>query len=921
MATVRRARVAVWALAGLTLLLVFVFSDLLVELLWMQALGYAQVFWSVRGVQAGLFVAAFLGAAAYLGFNVFVLVRQIPPMWASRWAREGEAPSVGTVPLTRTSMRWIGLFLAGMIGLSYGGAFAAQWDSFVRFWSDVSYGLADPFYGHDAAFYMLQLPFIENVQGAFVSLVFLTFFLLLVVYLLMGEVEVQKGRVAVRPSVLRHLGLNLALLLVGWAAGFFLDRYALLTDSSTVVFGIGYVEDHVVQPMLWVMVAASLLLAALVLATLRRYRFRWLAYGVGAYLVLWIVGLALLPGMVRRFVVDPNELQKEEPYLEHNIAFTREAYDLADVEERSYPARTNLTQAEVQANEATLRNVRLWDPRLLIDTYRQVQEIRTYYQFYNVDIDRYTIDGEYRQVMVSGRELAQELPGQAQSWVNRHLQYTHGYGSVLNLAAEVDPSGNPTLLLRDVPPVADSPELEVDEPAIYYGERIPTYRIVGTTAQELDYPQGDDNVYTTYEGDGGVRIGGFFRQLLFAWTLSDYNILLSDYLTEDSRIQFWNRIQERVRRVAPFLQLDGDPYLVLADEHQYWVQDAYTTAENFPYGEPVGPRGRRSFSYIRNSVKVVVDAYDGAVSFYVADDDDPVLQNYASWFPDVFQPMDAMSETLRQHLRYPADLFRVQAEKYRRYHMRVPRVFYNNEDLWAWPREKYDGQTQDMQPYYVLTRLPGEERLEFLLMTPFTPENRDNMIGWMAAKNDLPGYGDLVVYEMPKDKLIYGPYQMEARIDQNTEISQQLTLWNQQGSSVIRGNLIVVPVEEAFLYVEPVFLIAEGARIPQLSRVIVGYGEQLAMRETLEQALAAALGMEIGGAAPDGDAVTMPTPTRPTAGGEAGAEGPALQAARQALREAEQAFQRGDFAAFGEAFERLQGLLEGPEPPADTTGS
>ncbi len=915
MASVFRARYFWWVLVGVLLLSALLLSGFFRELLWMQAVGYAPVFWEILGLQVLLFAGAFVVSAGYLGVNLFMLIRQIPPLWASRWAQEGQPPTMGGLPLTRGRLRWVAGAVSLFIGLSYGGGFATQWDNLLRFLSDETHGLADPIFGHDAAFYMLRLPFVDAVQGALVSLAFLTLFALVVVYVLMGEVEVRGGRVAVRPSVVRHLAVNVLVLLAGWTAGFFLDRYDLLTEPGAVVWGVGYVEDRIVRPALWVMMAASVGLAVLVLLTLRRYRFRWLAYGLGAYVVLWIVALGIVPGAVHQFVVEPNELELERPYIEHNIAFTRAAYRLDEVEVQPYAARPGLTPEQVQQNMDALRTVRLWDQRLLLDTYSQVQEIRTYYEFYHVDIDRYRIDGEYRQVMIAARELTQDLPGNRDTWLNRHLQYTHGYGAVVSLAADKDDSGLPVFRLRNVPPETEYPALRVDEPAIYYGEETPTYRIVDTGAQELDYPQGDENVYTTYDGTGGVLLSSFWRQLLFAWTFSDYNIVLSDYITGESRIQFWNRVQERVRQIAPFLELDSDPYLVIADERYYWVQDAYTTAADFPYSEPARP----GLSYLRNSVKIVIDAYSGAVDFYAVQPDDPVLGVYQSAFPDMFQPLSAMSEVLQEHLRYPRDVFGVQIRQYRRYHMTNPRVFYNSEDLWALPMEQYAGQSARMEPYYVLTRLPEREQLEFLLMIPFTPANRDNMIGWMAARSDAEDYGDLIVFELPKDRLIYGPAQVEARIDQSTEISRQLSLWDQRGSRVIRGHLIVIPIEEASLYVEPVFLVAEETGLPQLRRVIAAYGEQVAMRRTLEGALAAVLNIPLAGR----------EPVEPGAPVAAAASPGALEDAREALEEAQQALRAGDFAGFGAAFDRLGTLITEPDtaqavPPAapvDTTGT
>ena len=916
-------------IGGLLILLLIVLPSYLVELLWMSAVEYEAVFWKTLAYKAGLFVAAFGIVGAFFAANFHYLVGQLPPLWASRFAQQGEAPQMGRMQLTRGHLRIAGYGFAAFLALTFAGSFAAQWETFLHFINGANYGMAEPVFGNDVAFYMLRLPFVEVLQGTLVAMAVLALLVLGTVYVLMGEMEVQGGRLRVRPSVMRHLGLNGVLLLVGWAGGFLLDRYELLQSSSGAVYGAGYTDLMARLPALWVLFVATLALAGLLTYAVWRYRFQLLLYGAGVYAVLFVGGLLVVPSVLQGFSVEPNELERERPYLERNIKYTREAFNLGKIQTRSYPAQTTLTPQQVTQNEATISNVRLWDPRLLIDTYKQIQEIRTYYEFYNVDIGRYNIGGEYRQVMLAGRELVQNLP--TNSWENRHLRYTHGYGSVMNLVAQQGEGSTPGLLLKNLPPETDYQELEVDEPAIYYGERTPTYRLVSTGAPELEYPQGNDNVYVSYKGDGGVPIGSFWRRALFSWTESDYNILLSDYPQEGSRIQFWNRVQERIRKIAPFLKLDQDPYLVLSNQRQYWVQDAYTTAERFPYAEPAGSRGRfQGDSYMRNSVKIVVDAYNGDVNFYVMDEDDPVLKTYRRAFPGLFKPLSALPKDLKSHLRYPQDLFDVQTEKYRRYHMQNSQVFYNNEDLWTRPQEQYDGQQIKMEPYYILAQLPDEEDLEFMLMTPYTPQNRDNMIGWMAAKSDSSDYGELVVYELPKEKLIYGPRQVEARISQNPEISEQLTLWDQQGSNVVRGNLIVVPIEETFLYVEPVFLTAEGrdAQIPELRRVIVSYDDYVAMEPTLRGALSSVLGTRIaaneegvvepGGVAqaPPADSVTADNvaadsvavaQSRPAV--RTGPP-PELEDAREALQRAQQALQDGDFSTFGEEFEALRQALE-----------
>ena len=907
------------AIVGVVLTVLLVTPELVVEYLWLGELGYSGVFWTIRGTQILLFVLVFVLAGLYFGGNFYALIRNIPPLWASQWAQEGEAPEVGGKPLTRGRLRRLSYVVAGVLSLLFAAGFSGRWNELLRFWYAGSYGQSDPVYGVDLAYHMLELPFLQAVQSGVVGLAFLGLLALVTGYVIAGQVGIQDGGFEADAGALRHLGANLILLLLGWAWGFYLDLYELLQEGGGAVYGAGYTDVNVMIPALWTMVGATLVLAALIALNLFQRRLRLLGFGAVGYAVLLVGGLVLAPSLVTQLTVLPNELELERPYLKHNIDLTREAYNLDKAQVQSYPARPNLTTQDIENNKETIENVRLWDPRLLIDTYKQLQQIRTYYEFYDVDVDRYTIDGEYRQVMLSARELTQRLPQGSNNWVNRHLQYTHGYGSVANLVARQGTEGSPEFLVKDLPPVATDSTLAVDNPSIYYGESVPTYRLVDTKSQELHYPKGDENVYTTYEGDGGVDIGSFWRQLLFAYYTGDFNILLTDYLTEESQIQIWNSLRERVRRVAPFLQFDGDPYFVLSDNRQYWIQDAYTTTRSFPYSEPIrDQRGFQGTRYIRNSVKIVVDAYSGDVSLYVTDVEDPVIEAYKNAFPDLFQPLDAMPQELRKHVRYPQDLFEIQIERYRRYHMTEPQIFYNNEDLWTRPREQYAGQQRIMEPYYIMTKLPGQEKQQFMLMSPMTPENRDNMIAWIAAKSDPPNYGEFVVYKLPKERLIYGPNQVESRIDQDTEISRQLSLWDQRGSNVIRGNLIVVPIEESFLYVEPIYLLAEQIQIPQMQRVIVAYGERVAMEQTLRQSLNTVMGEQVMQTRQEALAAMQQTARQARTAAPPG-QVEDLKRAQELIQEARTALQDGDFAGFGNRFDELEQILNDIPLPTDTT--
>jgi len=894
----------------LLLLVVFLlgqFSALLVDWLWFKELGYPSVFLRILLLKLALGCAAGLAALLFLGFNLRVALRRA----LAGGLRSGEDDNLiefypgEKARIPAPLLQWGAWLLAAFIAIPFAAHFADLWDHALRFFWSQPVGSSDPIYARDLGFYLFELPFLESLQNGLTSLAFLAFAGVLGLALLTGFIRRGgEGIAKPRHATLGHLALLAILFLAGYAWGYFLERYELLFSGTGVVYGAGYTDLVVVRLSLWLMVAASVVFAGTILVAYRRDRLRLVAWSAVVYFGLMVVSLLAAPLAVQSLIVEPNELELESRFIEYEIAFTRQAYGIDRIEERSYAALSDLTPEKVAANRQTLSNIRLWDWRPLLETFRQLQEIRLYYQFYEVDVDRYRLNGDYRQVMLSARELAPELPERADTWLNRTLQFTHGYGLVMSLASQEGKEGTPTFLIQDLPP--KTPEgLGLDQPAIFYGEKMPGYRIVNTGVKELDYPKGDENVYTRYAGRGGLPIDAFWKKLLFAWELGDLNILLSDYLKPDSRLQLRRQVRERIGTLAPFLNLDSDPYLVLSNKQLFWIQDSYTTSDRYPYAEPYEGR----LNYIRNSVKTVVDVYHGGVDFYVMQPDEPVLKVYRKAFPGLFRPLEEMSEDLRQHLRYPEDLFRIQVDKYNRYHMTIPQVFYNNEDLWTLPREKYAGDPLAMDPYYILMRLPEEERLEFLLMLPLTPRNRDNMIAWVAARCDQPDYGRLLVYKLPKEKLILGPMQIEAMIDQDPVISRQLSLWDQRGSQVIRGNLLVIPLDHSFIYVEPVYLIAEGNNIPQLRRVIVAYNDRVTMEPTLEQAVAAIFGQASPGAG-KARPQTAETPVRTGL----------LEGARRIFDRAQQALQEGDWQAFGRAMEDLQKTLgenaeENSSPP------
>jgi uncharacterized membrane protein (UPF0182 family) len=837
-----------WALpiASLLFIALIAVPGLLQRWLWMEQLNYGRIFWTIFSLKWGMTCVAAAGAFLFLWVNI----RQASKNSSAFSEAQADAGNPGKgfeirglVVHHHLLSRFVSLFTA-VIALVFAAGFYTQWDTYLRFLYGGSFGISDPVFGVDVGFYIFRLPFFLLLQNSLTFVLMLAILAVSSQYAYYGLLQASgRKAIEVRRLAVQHLSVLFFLLTGAFAWGYYLDRFNLLYSKMGVVYGIGYTEDHVTLAALWCMIGVSVLACALLVVNTLRPRWKLMAGGVGVYALLYVAGVVLLPSLFQKFVVQPNELSLETPYLNSYINFTRKAYNLGAIQETSYPALTDLTPEVLARNQDTIQNIRLWDKRPLLQTYQQTQAIRLYYEFHDVDVDRYHLADGYHQVMLSTRELSPQLPAQARTWVNENLQFTHGFGLVMNFVSKSIGGGFPQYLIDNVPPESTF-GLNVTQPGIYYGEAMPGARIVSTGVKEFDYPKGNENVYTSYHGNGGIPLDTFSKRLLFAWTQADINILLTSYLRPESRIQIWRNVQERVSRVAPFLKLDADPYAVLSEGKLYWIQDAYTTSDRFPYSNPDSSTNSLGdgLNYIRNSVKAVVNMYDGTVFFYIMDPKDPVLAVYRRAFPGVFKNFDQLSFDLKSHLRYPQDLFSIQAAQYESFHMTDPQVFYNREDLWVPPLEKYDGKMTPMEPYYILMKLPGSNQLEYLLMSPFTPQNRDNMIAWLAARSDFPDYGKMLFYQLPKDKLTYGPNQVGAMIDQSTVISQQLTLWDQKGSGVIRGKLVVIPIENSFLYVVPLYLRAEGTNFPQLKRVIVATGDKVVMEPTLDEALAALFG-------------------------------------------------------------------------------
>ncbi|MDI6401242.1 UPF0182 family protein [Balneolaceae bacterium ANBcel3] len=836
-------------------LLLIMASSQIMEWLWLNELGYSHIFIVLKSTRVLLFIGALVLSFLYLKANFRLLAKH-------QASNTFFSLAIGNMNLSipaKTQEKWIGRIMtlvAVFISAIFSAGMMLRWDDVLRFIHNKPFGHTDPVFGLDISFFMFQLPFLDFLQSAFTALAFFVTLLLAIIYFVTDMISARPGEnFRAAKGVLTHIKVNGALWLFFLGIGFFLSRYDLLYREDGVVFGAGYTHIVIEMPALVLLSVLCFLLAILLIISIWVRMPKVLA-GFGALaIVVFIGGRFLLPTAVQQLYVAPNELTVETPYIENNIHMTRLAYGLNNVREVDYDAEGEIAANDIRDNQKLIENIRLWDHRLLIQTYRQLQEIRPYYQFNTIGIDRYIIDQERQQVMLAGRELSPRLPDGSNSWLNRHLQYTHGYGIAISPVNQTNRQGEPVYLSRDLPPVTH-PDIHIDNAAIYYGKYSYDYHIVNTRTEELHYPGRDGNVYHHYTGTGGIPVSGFFKRLLFSWYFSDINILLSDYILPESRLQVWRGVQDRIDRIAPFLQLDEDPYLVVHDGRLVWIQDAYTTSSRFPYSEP-----HRSINYIRNPVKVVVDAYDGSVDFYIIDDSDPIVQIYASIFPGLFKTADEVPESLDHHFRYPVNLFETQLEVYSRYHMTQPRIFYNDEDRWRRPFEHYAGRRVTMEPYYVLGNLPDRQLddLEFKLISPLTPEGRNNMIGWMAARSDPEYYGELVVFRLPKDRLIFGPAQIESRIDQDPEISRQLALWDQRGSRVIRGNLLVIPIENSFIYVEPVFLLADRDDIPQLQRVIVSVGDQISMQPTIQAAMLDLFGEDARFLDVDVDLVSVPS--------------------------------------------------------------
>jgi uncharacterized protein len=850
-----------------------------VEALWFGSLGYEDVFWKTLTLQWTVFLA-FSAVTFLILYGWFLALRRV----YARDLPSGSTIFIGGQPFRLPVERilgLVGLFASLVIALITGTSSMTEWPTFALYWyaPRATGGVLDPIFDKPINFYLFTIPAWQFVAGWLLTLAVIACLVAVFFVLVTGSTRMlagARGRYMSLPW--RGFSLAFAFFLLTLAMRAYISRFEQLLDNHTIFAGVTYTDAHVTITGMLVVCAALVLGAAIACINVVSVpRVRWLLGAVAPAVVCYLA-VQILGWYVSSFVVKPNELVRERPYIAYNIDFTQQAYGLNHLLQREFPAETTVEAADAASNQPTLQNIRLWDWRALRDTLRQIQEIRTYYDFPDIDIDRYEINGTMREVMLAARELnVDKLPESSRNWINEKLIYTHGYGITMNPVNGFTPEGLPTLVLSNMPIQSTVPTIGVTRPEIYFGELTSTDVYVKTRQQEFNYPQGQTNSLTSYEGTGGIQVGGFLRRVLIALDRGDITKLpFSDDVKEQSRLLMRRNVRERVAALAPFLTYDSDPYIVIGDDGRLsWIIDAFTTSDSYPYSTHY-TLGGTPINYMRNTVKVVIDAYDGTTTFYVFDPQDPIIMAYRQTFPALFRDAAAIPPALRKHVRYPELLLKLQAAAYAVYHMTDPQVFYNREDLWTVASEvgmDESGQqrTLAMEPNFVLMKLPGETNVEFVEILPFTPANRNNLIGWIAGRSDGAQYGTSIVYDFPKTKLVDGPLQVEARIDQNAQLSGQLTLWNQQGSHVRRGTLLVIPCGRALLYAEPIYLQAERSPMPELRLVVLALQDRLAYGPTFDSAMRALFGGEassLAAAAPPAEAERITSPStaanRPT---------------------------------------------------------
>ena len=944
----RRRRVNVGSRGRITLVLLAVALFVLLtslrgiagfytDLLWFDSLGYRGVFTGVLGAKITL--AAIFSAAFFVLLWVNLLIAdRLGPRFRPSGPEEEVIERYHELIGNRTGL--VRLVISLLFGVIAGVGQSGRWHDWLLFRNAQDFGIDDPQFGRDIGFYVFKLPFLTFVVDWLFASLIIILIVTAVAHYVNGGIRMQGAAQRVTPQVKAHLSVLLALLAVVRAAGYYLQRFELTLSSRGTVDGALYTDVKAELPALNLLLFISAV--AVLLFIVNIWRRGWvlpiLAVGLWGFVALVVAGI--YPAIVQRVQVEPSESSKEAPYLERNIDATRAAYGLEDVEERPFAASDDLDAAALEANSEIVRNIRLWDPATIRRAYQQLQAVRQQYQILDVDVDRYEIGGEVQQVLVSARELEQDDLPQG-SWEARHLTYTNGHGIIAAPSNARDSNGRPTFLAEDVPMRADVAELEVDEASIYFGEGLTGYVMVDTDRQEIAFQDEEETQFRSYEGEDGIGVGSLVRRAAFALRFADWNAFISGNIRSDSKILIVRDVKSRVELVAPFLHFDSDPYIVNVDGDLKYIIDAYTTTSRYPYAQRAITDDQRrgsgldhGFNYVRNSVKAVVDAYDGTVQLYVVDEDDPLLRAYRASFPELFTDGDEVPPALRAHFRYPEDLFRLQTTMWGRYHIETPDDFYNFADAWEVARDPSstaatsttpttDGTTGGsttaqlprMEPYYLQMRLPGEERSEFLLLRPFVPRSRGSerqqLTAFMIAKSDPEEYGKIETFVMPRGDLPDGPRIVAATIGNDPAVSELETLLGQAGSDLLFGNLVLVPIEESLLFVQPVYVESESTRIPELERVIVSYEGEVALENTLEEALAA-----LFGDAPD-TGEEEPAPDEPSDGEEELTVDELLTLAAEAFAAAETALDEGDLGEYQRQVEIARRYVEQAQGDGD----
>lgn len=891
--TYRMGRLLLVALCIILLFSISKFIGMYIDWLFFSEVGYQAMFTKV--LSAEILTGLAFGIIFFLFVSANVLFASMVNVPAVNILFMGQA----RIPIDPSKFGKL-FKLFGLLVALFGGAVSALWGSslwpkMLAFINSVDTGRVDPIFKNDISFYLFKLPVYEVFSGYAGFLIFFSILIVACGYAVRGGLLFVGNGFSFVKRAKEHLALLIFLFFVKLALGFYLDRFEILYSPHPVLTGAGYADVHARIIVLNILIPLTVIAGIVFCYALLKERFKVAAYPVIGLIAVYILGVAIYPGLLQNFKVAPSEQAMEEPFIKHHIAFTKYGYNLENVQMTPFDVSFNLTAKDLANNDTTVKNIRLWDEAPLLKTYGQLQQIRTYYRFSGIDTDRYTIGGAYTQVMLAPRELSyNDLP--SKSWINEKFVFTHGNGLVMGPVSRISKEGLPEFIIKDIPP-ASSSNIRITVPEIYFGELTSDYVILKTKIPEFSYPTAEGNIYTSYKGSGGVHLDSLWKKALFASHFKTTKILLSSEITAESKILYNRNVVERVHKIAPFLVLDSDPYIVVADDGRlYWILDAYTTSNRLPYSKQL----KNWVNYMRNSVKVVVDAYDGKINFYISDPEDVVIKVYASIFPGAFKPIAEMPGDLKKHARYPRDFFRIQAAIYATYHMNDPKVFYNKEDLWEVPVHN----DKAMDANYLIMKLPEEKKEEFVILVPYTPAKRDNLAAWFAARCDEQNYGKLLVYTFPRDRLVFGPRQIDARIDQNSYISQQLSLWNQRGSTVIRGKLLILPIEKSLLYIQPLYLAAEDkGGLPELRRVIVAYENDVVMEENLEQALVALFGSRKTPSPAAGTTVTPATTQK--------------MSIQDLAREAEQIFDKakasqkqGDWAGYGDQLKKLEQILK-----------